>query len=829
MQHLVIQLLRRQVSVIDGTTGKPVDDGHGVVVSYDTVQHGVERGLLRAMSAIGLPHLDVVHATLAEAFKTHIAASAVRLTLRGPEREIAVAALHLRLRFGLTLLSPGAPWSPGSIEVEHIRGASDFYEAFDIDVGVGKLKTFAEVVHQWSKMDVPPSRARAAQGESLLRKLEIGTPARPLTIVVTGATGKGKSTFVNALLRRQVLPQSGEGVCTAVNIKLIYAEQREAEGLRVHWRPDLESRRLKLTAEKKQLESKRTRLKVKVKETARQVAQDIAGNGADAVVDEEEGARLRRLAEVDRLLDACAQAEELKKSSSRRALSELARFAQVSGGLETFVDHVEAFLHHPLLRMVNLVDAPGLRDKDEERGRSALRAFVGDSAWLYLHRLSDREATWTEDVEKIHSWANNFSGVLVLTCADQGQPDPGRSLQEMAAGALLSKNHSAFAGEKEWCAALPVLSLLRGLGSRTERERVRLAVGRLLGCEDEDCWIDGFDEELKGSGTTTLVDYVYDASRLPACIQRAVQALLRYAVESRLRDVGRELHAEVDDAIALVEEAIAIEKDALEALASIEKMSAHIESLERRSESHRGSLSKARAASTKIIDSIGENHRACRVDFDGAAEELSTKLDAKVESLMKAETKNRLWATFEVPVFKFYAVPLAKKARSILEEARGETAALVRIPPDELIADLFNKILADDAFSGDTFEGQERWREWHDDALQRTVSKARVRAEIERNAIREGFCKELSRMEAAARQLRGKVADEWEHRIEADTHQIKATLRDIEQRDPGKSRLVYEANIADAERSLSALRAFASLVASKLAPGPDENRAKKHQ
>jgi hypothetical protein len=554
-------------------------------IEYDTAQCAAEQAFAKIAHCTGRTRdSEPYEPDMVEAFN----GKHLRLDISGHPREIAVAALHLHVRYGIDLPSPPkagedsgeTQTQTGGVHLNPIEDAMDGYATFRFDGDQRPLEVLRHMLDEWMHLAERIPRIQEKARESHPRWREIlgmeGVEGKPFRVVVTGVTGAGKSTFINGLLGRDIVPHSSE-VCTAAVLHLRYPPDGKTESIRVHWRSrdDLQKLETDLLNKKRDLQEDLEKFRDNDHERDEKNLPSGLLENLRAKIISKFGDPKRRIGLADWVLDIQKELGDCEQRIAALAktkeywnqcqptdteLSKLNDFAKA--GPECAAEatsKIEIFIRHPLLKLVEIVDAPGLRDGNDERQKMLLSALVGDTAWLYLVPYNNNANFPQEDWNYIQTHVNNGSGILALTMADTHHPNKGETLEQAM------RNKARFYVESlqwdrpvVWCSAL-----LTGRMSKITQESmtedceagVFTPITQLLdfGRSQKRCLL-RFDEYLSASAAKCSEsfeiarDYIFDSSRLPAVMRRVGGVLFKDSIENKLTQGHSEMIAAVQEA-----------------------------------------------------------------------------------------------------------------------------------------------------------------------------------------------------------------------------------------------------------------------------------------
>jgi hypothetical protein len=793
---------------------------------YDTAQAAAEKAFDHIAHDTGITQGgDPDESKMVEAF----GAGAIRLEIAGHPREIAVAALHFHVRYGIDW--PGAFHAEeAGVHLNPIHDAEDAYATFRFESDSRPLEVMRGMLDRWMKLAEREPRVLTRAQEEYPRWREIlglEGEAQPLRVVVTGVTGAGKSTFINGLLSRDIVPHSSE-VCTAAVLHLRHPPEREGEHLRIHWRSaeDLSKQAEDLEREKEYLESmlrnesSKNAIRggvSKLKAGAQRIADrhGAPGNGnhreiSPQGIEHDLSECTQRLAS----LRASQPLWELEKPT-RAELSALPKFAKNSA--DSYAEataFIEVFVQCALLKRLEIVDAPGLRDGSDARQKTLLGAFEGDTAWLYLVPADVRTEDCKADWAFIQSCSKNGSGILVLTKTDNQPPDPGTTRMETIQDRL--KKYSKELGWSRpatWCSAyLTVKS--SGIDDRQIEENLESGsftlLQDLLEYPKRKClrrFEDYILRDALGNEISISRDYIFDSSRLP-CVVRAIGSVL---LQDTLK--GKEIHGRdsiefaVKEALQLCCESIAISNRMIES---------HDVVLEKKRQL--AEIQESISWESKDLGRINKQAASMRNEIRNKINEIKCSLAAKVESL-RSEFYDHFSSSFDRQVSwqlfgkvkyglqDFFGSSLNEAARNKAENFSQELCtdlqSLTNVP---LQLNIGHNWRFDGFFV--TVEDREQFLERSKKAKNRMWKTVKSKAERCAESLETYFSEHLDCIRESAEKTLHNAIHAVEKRIEQRAAQEKQIEHEIKNSTPEQSRRMAEETLSAFQQHKEAFERF---------------------
>ena len=787
-KQFALTLLDGSASMLETESNKKLSLGGAEHKSYDHAQQAVELALRAVGGATGRMVGDVPDE---DAIKSALSTGAFSLVLRGNIRECRVAVLHLHARLGLDYDAMLDGKRRAGLIVEPIVDAPDRYATYSFESDMRPLDAMRQLVERWivEARRVPRAKDLADKSATRWRQmLAVGVGAgAPVRVVITGVTGAGKSTFLNAVLGREVVPYSS-GICTAAILHIKKVSTAAREGFKVVWRsPSDITRQIKdLLEELKHAESNRTRVGTALRAKVGEVR-----SSADALQE--------RRRSLSRKIAALKQALQLSSGrEALRPLCEIGPFARNSpDSMAEGVDHIIMQIDHPLLSHIEIIDAPGLRDGDEQRQRLLIKAFEGDAAWLYLAPASERSNTCTADWQHIQRLAHNEAGVLVLTKADGQPPDPGKTPSETMSARM--RDYQAFGWKRplDWCSAL-LPAKLAALGPNGSEDELDMAfqdaklqgilnLSRTAGRRLSDFMVNRRREpELWGA----FVDYALDASRLPVALRRVGVAIYEDAIARRLAQGQAELLAAVKEAIQQVHDAYSQAEKVRQAHDVIGEHERRRAELKDKLLSIAEVLADMCAEHAKTVKAIETDSEVIRTKFDETIEKLESTMESRFDEVF-AEQSRPIWMSGarSFSVVTEFEAPLSESAHALLKEHAHRVMKAVRA--DHTTGILSNYVILDVKSVGNVHDEEDFW-EWAS-TTQARMKKA-TKEKIGRCAagLRKGFASKVLEIGAFAQDALSRKQIKVAEEIKALKGDVAELTRAIKENDPGQSRAVAE-------------------------------------
>ncbi len=771
MPSIEIALRNRHVSVL--TDGTPIVLEEKTTLAYRCVQLGVNAALKAIASHYNLgSSVNVVR---------KVGPNNVRFV--GPTRELAVARLHLHVAFGVSEEELSA-----IVFQSEVSGLS-IYESFGFDNDHRAITTIAHLLNEWQSILRGDEATRWIVPRSQLRR-DLGIEddkIRPAKIGIVGVTGAGKSSFLNALLGRIILPVAAE-ISTATVIELRYADSAQREHLVIQW------------MQSKMLDTRIGKLRA----------------GAKTLLSQEENQeRIHRLELLEKVR------RERDRGPIQRRINELGSLATASAdSVAHGIERIVVYLHHPLLQHLTLFDTPGLRDPDPWRARIAIDAVSGLDAWAYLQQASDKQnGNVIEDRKMLGEQANNAASTVILTKIDS----LGNLAEEVLAIRRRELRDGGLLGEVAACTArgpseLLACESLQAIVRRCKQNGFINYTSHVVDPQPQNGWED-VEDALRGlrdeSYQAALHDYLFDASGIPASARLLGQTLAKEGLALRAKTVRdgftRHVHA--------------THRRLMEAVSAAENLIAKCSSRDKLKESMATIASRRHSLGQEIDDrrqrysvEHGQLWADCkervsslqRVHADTQAYAMR-RLRQHVESTAKFE----LYGSRAFDLFSAYDEPLARMASQEIE--KFAKSCLKRISPhvDEpaslaqaINAQLTQYSLHDkDAF---VVADYERFFESYGTMLERMERAARIHCEEANETIRSRTHDRICKIINVVREHVEGTLSSREHQLKdlysqhADLKNALATL----EHDAPSAREAYEQRLKASLEALAPVETF---------------------
>lgn len=753
----------------------------------------------------------------------------LQLDLLGHPREIAVARLHFHVRYGIAIdQSVVTDTAEGGLNLKPIEDATDVYSTFCFDSERRPLEAMQNKLGQWMQLANAEPRTQTKAKENHPKWQEIlglgGVESKPLRVVITGVTGAGKSTFINGLLGKDIVPTASK-TCTAAVLHLRYASEADKECIKVYWRSPEDLRELEQDLQKKKGDLGRCvsgsdgdggktwieKLKSQGKRTGSKIA--ISSSDVDKIEKELLDCK-QRLTSLERSRQYWEKGEVTFEE-----LSKLNDFAKVgSDCLAEATSKIEVFIKHPLLKLVEIVDAPGLRDGSDERQKTLLRAFEGDTAWLYLVPATVRTNSPQEDWEYIQRFVNNQSSILVLTKAETQPPDKEFTLPETMQSRvrdyfeLLEWKRPAV-----WCSAL--LTSKMGavpaveIEDNIERDEFR-SLTDLLEYPKRRCKerYENYLKEFAARNPESLQvarDYIFDSSRLPYVMRRIGTVLFEDAIEVKVRRGRDEMIAAAKEAIQACEESIQSARRILrshDVILTKRKELSETQSVLAVLETQ---LEAFKSKSQTAADSINSRCSNTAKEFNKKIESIEELLREDFIKKYDKEMNLCIWGGFKYEVHNHFVTKnLSDFTAKTLQVSEGELLKILNTVFQQPAGNLGMLACQWSFTEKKTVEIGESAFEWAQDAKERNWRAVSKEGRIFKDKLGKKFSETVEGMGGRAKGVLDAEQGDLERKIEAYKHLEISIQTEIRENDPQETRRMAEHNLAFYEQQQSAFKIF---------------------
>lgn len=331
----------------------------------------------------------------------------------GEYRHVSICIIFICLTFNFEIkVKKKEVHIPEAIEVHQIESV---YCGYDMDVELRHSRIVKRLISKWQDLNRWGMK-KNEESEALMNELEKFS-SDPLKIAIVGKSNVGKSTFLNALLQNNILPESHEA-CTGCVLEIRYAETIESETVELEFiskkELDIITKRYKsealapdqaelneLTGEREHWNPERTAaLKEKIA-LHKQFLKELSS---------EYGKIIKEYPKLVQYWDGSTPMQQFISDTA----------VNTSKARSRLIKSAKLFLHNPLLRSVTLVDTPGIGE-DKLKGRDHLTEQAVRAAdvhgWIYLTVVMDMEKNFKEDLKLLSEWSPN--GIVCVTKFDQ--------------------------------------------------------------------------------------------------------------------------------------------------------------------------------------------------------------------------------------------------------------------------------------------------------------------------------------------------------------------------------------------------------------------------
>lgn len=671
-----IELKNRRMSLfLNGESGRDrvrLGDCDGTEPSgmpYRSLFVGLRRALEAVAEHAGYGR-DGELEKMVEAFRS----GDVELTLAGESREVAVAEFYLTHELEL---------NDDRLKIEARNQPTSVYEDFGFAIQSEKLDKLDAI---WSSFDELCETISIAQ-EDLERICESGQDYRrdetTFRVGVLGKTGAGKSTFINAIVGRRVLPLDSD-VCTGTSIELSYAPTEEAEGVVPEFHPYEHYESLV-----QQTQEKIERLQ----SFAGGAKERIEGKEVYEIEVEIDEAKER----LERLTEAAKVLEHTKdKEWGLEAVELFVDLQKQKNVVPELVKKVEVKLHNRILEHVTLVDTPGLRDSNENRRRAALNIVSNLDAWLYLIDAGEKHnSTVLDDLSEIREQANNVHGLLVFSKADTVDP-PRRTTDGDQLDQLLSQRRREYGSKTNRripaCSAADVerLSFAQALEEQGERksevgalyqgasETVKFLRRQVLPIADTTFQDDPIEtavqahlkESYKRDSWLLIGDFLLENSRIIGSMW-AFQHLLEDEVSGQHARKGRmTLSRNLKGLEEWFLERSGDTRNKLEALNDLQAARDLLWEQHDQLDEIKESIEQRKDIRSKLLEVFRKKLRAKSESRRRSKEEIKDAVNKKVKKVMDSKTAfYKIFGTYKINLFDIIDAPYAEKRNQFARDS----------------------------------------------------------------------------------------------------------------------------------------------------------------
>ena len=337
----------------------------------------------------------------------------ITLNIVGDERRVSLGILFICLTFNFEIkIKAKEVRIPNALSAHQVDQSICPY---DMDIELRHSRLVNKLVEKWKDLTKWGINLEE-EGENLLNEL-IKFGREPLKIAIVGKSNVGKSTFLNALLQRDILPESHEA-CTGCVLEILYAESVEDETVYLKFiskkeldiiikryesevlAPD-QAEYNELTGEREHWNPERVSILKKKIQKHKQFLKELKSEYSKIIKDHP-----NLIHDWD------------KVHSMQQFLSDTA--VNTSKARSRLIKSAHLLLHNPLLSSVTLVDTPGIGE-DKLKGRDHLTEQAVRAAdvhgWIYLTVVMDMEKNFKEDLKLLTEWSPN--GIVCVTKFDQ--------------------------------------------------------------------------------------------------------------------------------------------------------------------------------------------------------------------------------------------------------------------------------------------------------------------------------------------------------------------------------------------------------------------------
>jgi GTPase SAR1 family protein len=222
-------------------------------------------------------------------------------------------------------------------------------------------------------------------------------------LAVLGKAKAGKSTFINALVGRSVLPVHSD-VCTATIIKLSFPTDGRTEGFSVQYKSSdaLDSYMAGLRVEE-------VRYKADCDyATTEWLRSEISSDTKEKICQPYE----KHVLYIAKIQEAIAQTSKVLNGTE--FIGDLNRLSHYADGTDdnfvpVLVDTIHMYVLSDILQYVSLVDTPGMGDNNEARNNASQRVLNSVDGYVYIVSAQEMK---TADVRKELEWIRVVAGAI---------------------------------------------------------------------------------------------------------------------------------------------------------------------------------------------------------------------------------------------------------------------------------------------------------------------------------------------------------------------------------------------------------------------------------
>ena len=509
-----------------------------------------------------------------------------------------------------------------------------------------------------------------------------------------------------------------------------------------------------------------------------------------------------------------------RDNRGRLPLPHLAKYARnAPDSYAEAINSIDVYLDHPLLAHVEIVDAPGLRDGDQQRQKLLMRAFGGDAAWLYLAPADDRNNGCVDDWKHIKQLAHNDSSVLVLTKADGQPPDRGRTLGETMGARFLDYRGYGWKRPIDWCSCL-LPAELGAVGHNASEHTLtqaftnaKLPVLLNLPGKTETRRLEDFMTERRAEPEqwSTFVDFVLDASRLPAALRRVGAVLYEDAISRRVTEGQAALVHAAQEAVDHVVAAMGRSQQVLKAHDVIIEQRRQVDEakgvLQGFTEQHASEV----AEHQEMLEAIDEAAQIQLASFIASTEARMDGLEARFLKSF-AEQSKAIWFSGDrhFPLVSELESPLSESAHQLLRE---HAATVGRVRADQrgngvVLRDLLQGYVLLEVASVGEIVDQEKWNEWDSTTRERMSEAVQKKARRCVKGMTDAFKTRLKEFRMRAKGHLKEMEAELVQLINQQKREIAELEHGIMANKPGASREKAELVLAQLAEHKAAFEAF---------------------
>lgn len=710
MSRYSIHFNRRKISIVEEKDNRSIlNEDLEAFSEYRSAQNAVQNAIdliakdANIVDASGHPDIREMSKRLAD--------RSIGIIMRGEQRELIVAGIHAMVRYGLPVEFPASiemviPGSAG-IQMKFDSDSQCVYSMFEFDLAMEPMRILLGNKKRWNELlgriksgnfadNSDPEKLKfAAKGKTRAQEKdpEKKEEIPKLNIGVLGVTGAGKSTFINSLIGRQLMPVARE-ICTSVIVEIRHGI---TEGCRVEWYDQklYDSILAKIVADVTAFDEADYPTHGMLNKV-RQKKEDVKWK--KKIRDDVDGFRSNR-----KPVDLAAIEKYVVEDKFKNHF------------IPRFIKKVIVEIESPVLQHINLIDTPGLRDPESHKVEATLNAIGRLDAWIYLVESQIKKNTsMADDLRLIVNQANNKHGILILTKIDQLQKESNeasvdlesvmrtkhKSLLEMIPAEYVPSGSQAV-----YTASKPVSELKTYFLSDwvkfkdTVDDHKLVSFGRAIygGERRVKTQIESLveTEYVSDALKTGLLDYFCDMFEFPHCAVTVSKVAAEKALAFRIRSGGEELAREVLRCKETIMKDLETYKKFLEDIDALQSR----ESLILEGQKKVDELKKKRGHLKKQTTNVGRKTEVkCNEHLMTFRGERIIRIEKCLKSLnfsARKQNSGDLWGDMTFGMFESFDSPVALAGSAILQGFESEILSIVKDELEDHKAALFASLKRD--------------------------------------------------------------------------------------------------------------------------------------